>query len=65
MTGSAAVLFAGPISSPLMLVVAAILVVLVLVFGRGLLALTWRVVLNALAIVLALWILAALGIGPF
>lgn len=65
MTGSPVVLFAGPFSSPLMLVVAAILVVLVLVFGRGLLALTWRVVLNALAIVLALWLLAVLGIGPF
>lgn len=65
MTASAVVLFAGPFSSPLMLVVAAILVVLVLVFGRGLLALTWRVVLNALAIVLALWLLAVLGIGPF
>jgi hypothetical protein len=56
------VLFGGPFTTPPFLVLALFALVLVLVLGRVLLALAWRVVAIALGIVLALWILGAVGI---
>mgnify|MGYP000013985409 CR=1 FL=1 len=62
MLPSAAVLFGGPLTSPVGLLATVIVVILIVVFGRLLLSLAWRVVIVALGVVLGLWVAGALGI---
>jgi|GEM_PF-3980946 len=62
MLPSAAVLFGGPLTSPVGLLVTVLVVILIVVFGRVLLSLAWRVVIVALGVVLGLWVAGALGI---
>jgi hypothetical protein len=52
---------AGPFTSPPVLVGTLVLLLAVLLVGRFLLGVAWKVVLVALAIVVALWALGALG----
>lgn len=51
-------------SIPSLVVLAAVLLV-VLIVGRLVLALAWRLVLLALAVLLVLWLLGAVGLYPF
>ncbi|MGQ4554447.1 hypothetical protein [Halobellus sp. GM3] len=61
---STALLFGGPLTSPLGVFGALLVLLVVIVVGRLVLALAWRVVLVALAVSLVLWLLGAVGIGP-
>jgi hypothetical protein len=54
-------LFLGPFTSPPALIGTLIVLLLVLVVGRILIGLAWRLVLIALAVVVGLWVLGALG----
>ena len=64
---SATALALGPLGSPPGIVVTLVLLVLVILVGRFVLALAWRLVLIALTALAVLWILAALGfsVGVF
>ncbi|PSQ58092.1 MAG: hypothetical protein BRD23_07755 [Halobacteriales archaeon SW_9_67_25] len=57
----------GPLGSPPGIVVTLVVLTLIIVVGRFLLALAWRLVLIALAVIAVLWVLAALGfsVGVF
>ncbi len=59
------VLFGGALLSPPALVFFLIVVLVVLVIGRMVLALAWRLVWIALAVVFVLWLLGALGVSLF
>jgi hypothetical protein len=61
---SSALLFGGPLTSLPGIVGTVLVLLLVIVVGRIVLALAWRVVLVALAVSIALWLLGAVGIGP-
>lgn len=54
-------LFLGPFTAPPVLIGTLLVLLLVLVVGRVLIGLAWRLVLIALAVVVGLWILGALG----
>lgn len=56
-------LFIGPFTSPPVLIGTLLVLLLVLVVGRVLIGLAWRLVLIALAVVIGLWLLGALGTG--
>lgn len=58
------VLLAGPLTSPPVLIGLLLVLLLAVIVGRVLLALTWRLILVALGVVVALWILGAVGLGP-
>jgi hypothetical protein len=58
-----AALLIGPFTAPPVLIGTLIVLLLVLVVGRMLIGLAWRLVLIALAVVIALWLLGALGTG--
>ncbi|MFC6874564.1 hypothetical protein [Halobellus marinus] len=64
MAANLAVLFGGPFTSLPGLVGTLLVVLLVLVVGRVLLALAWRVVLVALAVSVGLWALGLVGLSP-
>lgn len=61
------VLALGPLGSPPGIVVTLVLLALIIIVGRFLLALAWRLVLIALTVLAVLWVLAALGfsVGAF
>jgi hypothetical protein len=61
---STALLFGGPLTSLPGIVGVLLVLLLVIVVGRIVLALAWRVVLIALAVSVALWLLGAVGLGP-
>lgn len=54
-------LFLGPFTGPPVLIGTLVVLLLILVIGRVLIGLAWRLVLIALAVVVGLWILGALG----
>ncbi|MFB6359700.1 MAG: hypothetical protein ABEH59_00090 [Halobacteriales archaeon] len=54
-------LFLGPFTAPPVLIGTLLLLLVVLVVGRVLIGLAWRLVLLALAVVVGLWVLGALG----
>lgn len=54
----------GPFTSPPVLVGTLLVLLLVLLVRRLLIGLAWRLVLIALAVVVGLWVLGALGTGP-
>lgn len=54
-------LFLGPFTAPPVLIGTLIVLLLILFVGRVLIGLAWRLVLIALAVVVVLWILGALG----
>lgn len=54
-------LFVGPFTAPPVLIGTLIVLLLVLFVGRILIGLAWRLVLIALAVVIGLWVLGALG----
>lgn len=58
---SGAPLFLGPFTSPPVLIGVLIVLLLVLVVGRILIGLAWKLVLIALAVVIALWLLGGLS----
>lgn len=58
-----AVLLLGPFTAPPALIGTVIVLLLVLVVGRLLIGLAWRLVLIALAVIIGLWLLGALGTG--
>lgn len=61
MTLPLTVLALGPLGSPPGIVVTLVLLALVILVGRFLLSLAWRLLLIVLAALLVLWVLAALG----
>ena len=61
---STALLFGGQFTSLPGIVGTLLVLLLVIVVGRIVLALAWRVVLVALAVSLVLWLLGAVGLGP-
>jgi len=61
---NAALLFGGPLTSLPGIVGALLVLLLVIVVGRIVLALAWRVVLIALGLAIVLWLLGAVGIIP-
>ncbi|MFD1597910.1 hypothetical protein [Halobellus rarus] len=61
---STALLFGGQLTSLPGIVGTLLVLLLVIVVGRIVLALAWRVVLVALAVSLVLWLLGAVGLGP-
>lgn len=58
-----AVLLLGSFTAPPALIGTVIVLLLVLVVGRLLIGLAWRLVLIALAVIIGLWLLGALGTG--
>ncbi|MDZ7701397.1 MAG: hypothetical protein U5J98_04640 [Halobacteriales archaeon] len=54
-------LFVGSFTAPPVLIGTLIVLLLVLVVGRFLLGLAWKLVLIALAVVVGLWVLGGLG----
>lgn len=56
-------LFLGPFTAPPVLIGTLVVLLLVLVVGRVLIGVAWRLVLIALAVVVGLWVLGALGAG--
>lgn len=56
-------LFLGPFTASPVLIGTLLVLLLVLVVGRVLIGLAWRLVLIALAVVIGLWLLGALGTG--
>lgn len=54
-------LFAGPFTAPPVLIGTLIVLLIILVIGRVLIGVAWRLVLIALAVVVALWVLGVLG----
>lgn len=58
---SAPALALGPLGSPPGILVALVLLALVILVGRFMLALAWRLVVIALVVLGGLWVLAALG----
>jgi len=61
MTLPLTVLALGPLGSPPGIVVTLVVLALIIVVGRFLLALAWRLVLIALAVIAVLWVLGVLG----
>lgn len=61
------VLALGPLGSPPGILVTLVLLALVILVGRFLLSLAWRLLLIVLAVLVVLWVLAALGfsVGVF
>lgn len=57
-------LFLGPFSSPPVIIGTLVVLLLILVVGRVLLGLAWRLVVIALVVVVSLWFLGLLGAGP-
>ncbi|MDZ7700840.1 MAG: hypothetical protein U5J98_01545 [Halobacteriales archaeon] len=53
----------GPFAAPSVLIGTLIVLLLILVVGRVLIGLAWRLVLIAFAVVVGLWLLGALGTG--
>jgi glucose-6-phosphate-specific signal transduction histidine kinase len=51
----------GPLGSPPALLVALVVLAAIILVGRFVLAVAWRLVLLAVAVALALWVLAGLG----
>ncbi len=51
----------GPLGSPPGIVVTLVLLAIVILVGRFVLALAWRLLLIVLAVLVVLWVLAALG----
>jgi hypothetical protein len=51
----------GPLGSPPGLLVAVVVLALVVLVGRVVLAVAWRLVLIALVVLVVLWVLAGLG----
>jgi len=51
----------GPLGSPPGIIVTLVVLAVVILVGRFLLALAWRLILIALAVLAVLWVLAALG----
>jgi len=60
-TPQAVALLFGPFGSPPGILITLLLIALVLIVGRFLLALAWKLVMIALAVLVALWLLGALG----
>lgn len=56
-------LFLGPFTAPPVIVGTLVVLLLILVVGRVLLGLAWRLVLIALGVVVILWLVGALGSG--
>lgn len=54
-------LFLGPFTSPTAIVATLVVLLLVLLVGRVLLGIAWKLVLIALVVVIGLWALGALG----
>lgn len=54
-------LFLGPFTAPPVIIGTLIILLLILVVGRVLIGLAWKLVLIALVIVVGLWVLGALG----
>ncbi len=52
----------GPLGSPPALLVALVVLAAIILVGRFVLAVAWRLVLIALAVAAALWVLAGLGL---
>ncbi len=65
MTGTlfAGSLFLGPLTAPPVLLGTVLVLLLIFVVGRVLFGVAWRLVLIAVAVVVGLWLLGALGIG--
>jgi len=61
---STPLLLGGPLTSLPGIVGTLLVLLLVIVVGRIVLALAWRVVLIALAVSIALWLLGVVGLGP-
>ncbi len=61
--GAVGVLQLSPFLSPPGILGTLIILALVLLVGRFLLSLAWRLVLIAIAVVIGLWLLGALGSG--
>jgi hypothetical protein len=61
---SPSVLVLGALMAPPMVLVTLAVVVLALVVGRVVLALAWRITIAVAVVVLALWLLGAVGLGP-
>jgi hypothetical protein len=59
----ATVLQLGPLGSPPALLVGLVLLALVVLVGRVVLAVAWRLVVIALVVVAVLWILGTLGLA--
>lgn len=57
-------LFLGPLTSPPAIIVTLIVLLLILVVGRILLGLAWRLVVIALVVAVSLWFLGVLGTSP-
>jgi len=53
----------GPLTSPPGILLGLVALALVLIVGRVLLALAWRLVIIALVVVAVLWVLGSLGPG--
>lgn len=53
----------GPLLSPPGILGTLVILALILLVGRFLLSLAWRLVLIAIAVVVGLWVLGALGYG--
>lgn len=56
-------LFLGPFAAPPVLIGTVIVLLLIVVVGRILIGLAWRLVLIALAVVIGLWLLGVIGGG--
>ncbi|MFB6187229.1 MAG: hypothetical protein ABEI86_10230 [Halobacteriaceae archaeon] len=54
-------LFLGPLTAPPVLIGVLIVILLILVVGRVLIGIAWKLVLIALAVVVGLWLLGAIG----
>lgn len=61
---SGPVLALGPFTSPPLLIGTLLVMLLILIVGRVLIGLAWRLVLIALAVVVGLWFLGVLGTPP-
>ena len=59
------VLFGGAFLSPPAVLLFFIVLLVVALVGRVLLALTWRIILIALAIIFVLWLIGLLGVSLF
>lgn len=57
-------LFLGPFTAPPVIIGTLIVLLLIIVIGRVLLGIAWRLVVIALVIVIVLWILGALTTVP-
>lgn len=63
MTGLTPFLFGGALLSLSALLLFLLVLLIVVIIGRVLLALAWRIVLIALAVVFVLWLLGSFGLS--